>query len=466
MNEELIQKVKDNFESLVIYKVNSRNQEFTRLPRFIAEYFIMRYNPDGLLTIENKEKISKIIKELYPEPSYKNKILSDLIQNNTVEILGDFRVKTSLKDSTYHFQIPVLNIMNGRVSDKIVLNNENLLINGLWGIVELRYLENKVRNITVIDFIPFQISNFSLDFIVNKRKFFTLEEWIDFLINSIGLKDEIYTLREKLLYLCRLIPLVENNCCILELGPKNTGKTFLFREVSYYSHIVSGGRISPPVLFFHAVYKEPGLLATKDVVVFDEISKIDLPKNDDTIGKLKDYLESGHYTRSGKEITSTTCLVLLGNIFVKKDSTPIEKKYLNALPKCMQDTAFIMRINGIIPGWEFKEIKSREKNLSDGYGLVGDYFCEYLHAMRKENFQSIIEEQVKLSNNFNIRDQKSVLRLASGLLKILRPDKQINEKLLRIIMDTAIEFRQHVIDQLYLFDPNEFPKKDLSYDLN
>ncbi len=467
MDDELIKKVKEHFEDLVIYKINSRKQEFNRIPRFIAEYFIMKFNPEGILTLENKEKISTIINELYPEPSYKHKLLSDLMIRKSIELLGEFKVRTHLATSSYHFQIPVLSVVSAKVVEEIVLENENLLINGMWGIAELQFIEGKEKaGILVTKFIPFQIPYFSLDFIINRREFFTLDEWIDILINTIGMKDEIFTRREKLLHLCRLISLVESNCCILELGPKNTGKTYFYREMSYYTQIISGGVISPAVLFYHGVYKEAGLLATKDVVVFDEISKIELSKKDETIGKLKDFLESGNFDRLGKKIRSTTSFVMLGNILLKKNSAPLEQKYLNALPVSMQDTAFIMRINAIIPGWEFKEIKKREESLSDGYGFVGDYFAEYLHFLRKENFQTIIEEYVSFSSNFNIRDQKSVLRVASGLLKILRPDKDVDEEILEVVMDLAIELRQYVIDQLHLFDPNEFAHKTLDYEIN
>ncbi len=452
MDIELEKKVKEYFQDLVIYKLNSRKQEFSRIPRFIAEYFIMKFNPEGLLTLENKNRISEVINKYYPEPSYKEKILSDILVHKSVEILGEFKVKTVLKDNSYHFQIPILNITNSKVLDEIVLNNQNLLISGMWGIAEIKYIEDKASNLLVTKFTPFQIPEFSLDFIIDRRDLFTLEEWVDLLINTIGLRDDIYTMREKLLYLCRLIPLVENNISMMELGPKNTGKTYFFREMSYYTHIISGGIISPAVLFFHGTYKEPGLLATKDVVIFDEISKIELPRKDETIGKLKDYLESGNFDRLGRKIRSQTSFVMLGNIFVKKDSTPLEKRYLNSLPESMQDTAFIMRINGIIPGWEFPEIKKREENLSNGYGFVGDYFCEFLHAFRRENFQTLIEEHVELSSDFNIRDQKAVLRTASGLLKILRPDKDFNEDLLKIIMDLAIELRQYIVEQIHLFD--------------
>jgi len=156
---------------------------------------------------------------------------------------------------------------------------------------------------------------------------------------------------------------------------------------------------------------------------------------------------------------------MIGKILVNSDSMPLEQKFLNILPKSMQDTTFLMRINGLILGWVFKEIKKRDENLYDGYGLVGDYYCEYFHALRKENFQTLIEEHIQLSSNFNIKDQKSVSRLASGLLKILRSDRQVNDALIIMVMDLAIEMRQYVVEKLHLFDLNEFPKKTLNYEL-
>jgi len=284
------------------------------------------------------------------------------------------------------------------------------------------------------------------------------------LINTIGLEPRVYSPRQKLILLTRLIPIVEGNTNMAEFGPRQTGKTYLYRNLSNYVRIISGGNITPAALFYNLRTRTPGELAVKDAVVFDEISKVKFSNPDEMMGKLKDYMESGHYERGTKKVVSDSSLVFMGNVAVEMASEgyiPIED-LTYVLPDAMRDSAFIDRIHGLIPGWELPKISQSKYHLSKEYGIASDYYAEALHAMRKETLTPLVSKHLELSDNFKIRDEKSVKRLLSGLIKLLFPDGAFNTQELRTITEIAVEYRQRVRDWLHKIAPGEFPKEKLS----
>jgi ATP-dependent Lon protease len=303
--------------------------------------------------------------------------------------------------------------------------------------------------------------------LVEARPYFSFEEWIDVLINTIGLEPRVYSPRQKLILLTRLIPIVEGNTNMAEFGPRQTGKTYLYRNLSNYVRIISGGNITPAALFYNLRTRTPGELAVKDAVVFDEISKVRFSNPDEMMGKIKDYMESGHYERGIKKVVSDSSLVFMGNVAVETTAEgyiPIED-LTYVLPESMRDSAFIDRIHGLIPGWELPKISQSKYHLSKEYGIASDYYAEALHTMRKETLAPLVSRHIELSDNFKIRDEKSVKRVVSGLIKLLFPDGSLNPTELRIIIDIAVEYRQRVRDWLHKIAPGEFPKEKLSVEV-
>jgi len=227
-------------------------------------------------------------------------------------------------------------------------------------------------SVIVSDFRPFQAPDIDPKILEEARECFTLDEWIKVLINTTGLDPTVYSIRQRLLLLSRLVPLVEGNVNIAESGPRQTGKTYLYRNVSSYAKIISGGSMSPAVLFYNLRTRVPGELAVKDAVVFDEISKVRFPNPDEMMGKLKDYMESGQYERGDKRVASDASLVFVGNVAVEAGDTgyvPVED-LTYVLPEPMRDSAFIDRVHGLVPGWELPKISQAKAHLSKGYGIV------------------------------------------------------------------------------------------------
>jgi hypothetical protein len=251
----------------------------------------------------------------------------------------------------------------------------------------------------------------------------------------------------------------------MEFGPKQTGKTYLYRNSSYYTRIFAGGNISAATLFYNIARRELGEMAAKDAIILDEISKVKFTNPDEMIGKLKDYMESGHYERGPKRASSTCSLMLMGNITVEQKETgyvPVED-FTYVLSKEMRDSALIDRIHGVVPGWELPKISMSTRHLSRGYGIASDYFCEIMHEMRKQDTAHVIDQEINLTGDYTIRDEKAVKRIASGLLKLLTPNNDVDNTEMKIIMDLATEYRGRVNDWLHILAPGEFPKKNLDY---
>jgi ATP-dependent Lon protease len=470
-NEELSNKVRRVFPGLTVNKEYSQSKEISKLPRFISEYLIAKNSDsDGTLSEDALKRISNFIYEYYPEHKDKEFIKYQAMHLGSVKVLDEFTVVTDVKYSTNNVLIPVMGLSDVRIKTGLLLEHENLLRGGMWGISKIVWdpetepkIPNHPRNLLVEEFVPFQVSRCDLQNFIDKREGFTTDEWIEFLINTMGLNPNMYNKDSKLTLLSRVIPLVEPNVNMVELGPKGTGKTFLLRNISYYSRIISGGNVSPAVLFYHLVTKTPGLIAVKDLVVFDEISKIRFNNPDEVMGKLKDYMESGNYERGGQQVHADSSVVLVGNLPIRQ-GRPRDKILFEVLPEPMRDTAFLDRMHGFVPGWDLPRIQKSDVHLSQDFGLVGDYFCEILHRFRSLDFQTILSSRLDFSPEVELRDEKAILKTASGLIKLVYPTFMFSESELKEILDIAVEYRQMIVDQLHLMDP-EFKDKQLSYSL-
>jgi len=225
--------------------------------------------------------------------------------------------------------------------------------------------------------------------------------------------------------------------------------------------------VSPATLFYNLRTHVPGELAVKDVVVFDEVSKVKFENSDEMMGKLKDYMESGQYERGDRRVSSDASLVFMGNVEVERDKT-VEESYVPVedltyvLPEPMRDSAFIDRVHGLIPGWELPKISQSKVHLAKGYGIASDYFSEAIHTMRKTSLTGEVSKYVEFSSEFKIRDEKAVKRIMSGLIKLLFPNMQFDKSELELVANIALEYRQRIRDWLHLLSPGEYPKEKLS----
>jgi len=470
--EELNAKLRYHFEGYVVNKGLSNRQDIKRVPKFVAEHLLTKISEesDPIVFNEKLMKVIEIVNTLYPEPKDKDKILDKIIiKKLSHKIIDEIKVEIDEKHEIRKAVIPSLNLRNVMISDEVVEKNEQLLSTGIWGLAGLRYcdpiVDDKGKPVTlpviVESFEPFHVANVDLKEFMEKREYFTLEEWMNVLINTIGLNPEVYTQKQKLILISRFIPLVENNVNLMEFGPRATGKTYFYRNISFYTRIISGGVVTPAQLFYNIARRTIGEIGLKDCIVFDEVAKVKFPHPEEMMGKLKDYMVDGHFERGPKKATSLCSLVFMGNIEVSGYVPAEDINY--ALPEFMRnDIAFLDRIHGVIPGWEVPKIKKSEIHLSKNYGFSIDYFSEILHELRKADFSPLIRSLVEL-NNVTIRDEIGVYRLASGLTKILFPNKQFEKNDLKMIMDFVIELRQKIADLLHRMAPGEFDKKRIGY---
>jgi ATP-dependent Lon protease len=346
-----------------------------------------------------------------------------------------------------------------------------LLSGGMWGTIELTYDETeihnkKIRPFKVVAFTPFQVSVINLDDYIEKRSAFDTEEWIDLLINSCGINPTRMTRRQKLLYLCRCVPLVENNCNLLELAPRETGKTYLYRNISYYAHVLSGGKATPAQLFVNLNSGKVGEVGTRDAVVFDEIANTDFSDPRAFVSIMQGYMQDAKFSRGKKELLAFGSLVFVGNIDVQ-GALPHEKYYhlFEPLPEFLQVLAFLDRLHAYLPGWELPKLTP--ESYAKDYGFITDYFCEIMHELRRIDLLSAIRDRFELVDAANMpqglsgRDHRAVLKTVSGLLKLLYPDGQLSEDELEEVLLLACELRQRVREQLHLMAPGEYDRVKL-----
>jgi len=462
---ELYNKVRRYFGDYAVDKRLAYELELAKLPRYVAEYLISEFISQGT---NWEDKLRKFVRDHYYEPEEKEVVKHRLVVDGVARIIDELRVVVDIESGTHVGVIQSLDIW-AEVPVEIVERNKATLVTGMWGLITLRRL-NEIKEVfgrpigaVVADFYPFQSPITDPKILEEARQYFTLDEWVEALINTIGLDPSVYSPRQRIVLLSRLVPVVEDNVNMAEFGPRQTGKTYLYRNVSNYVRIISGGTISPAALFYNLRTRVPGELAVKDLVVFDEVSKVRFPNPDEMMGKLKDYMESGMFERGDKKAVSDASLVFMGNIAVEttpEGYVPVED-LTYVLPQPMRDSAFIDRIHGLIPGWQLPKISQSKYHLSKGYGIASDYFAEALHLLRKESLSLSISKHLEFSENFKIRDEKSVKKITSGLAKILFPDESFNKNELKGIVESAVEYRQIIRDWLHKVDPGEFPKERL-----
>ncbi len=455
----LDQKARQVLGDKVVIKSLSASTSFSRLPRYVSEYLIAKYvKPDTWR--QNLEDIQAKIKELLPDQEHRELLKDKLLAKGEVILIDFVEVRVDLKQGQRVGKIQALGDSKVRVPANIPQEHPGLLLGGLWGTVRVKYApeEDRDQPNEIISFTPFQVGPPNVDEYRSFRKHFSKQEWIGLMLQSAGYSAGAFPdRRTQLLLLSRMVPLVERNVNMIELGPRQTGKTFLLRNLSPRVFTISGGKTTPANLFVNLQNKQTGILGTRQVVVFDEIAHTNFGDENETISTLKDYMESGHFSRGSLGFTSDAGIVFAGNLDVEGNLPhPKYVHLLEPLPKELIDTAFHDRIHGYLPGWEMPKITP--SSLTTGVGFVIDYFGEVLCRLREDSFADKVRS-VPLQAGVTRRDQVAVERIGSGLLKILYPDGNWTFEDLLEVVTFACELRQRVHNQLSILAPGEFKPK-------
>jgi ATP-dependent Lon protease len=470
-NRLLNEKIRRELEGLVILKPLTRwNEAYKEFPRFVLEYLVARYvSPEE--PVDGQRKIDRILSEHYTESSKKELIKSAIREKGQYTLLGQLTVRLEASRDHYWADVPALGESTVRVSQRVLKEyGDVLLTSGAWGTMGVEYdatyeIKGRKYPFYIKEFTPFQVTRLDLDDYVERRGRFSDEEWLDLLVQSIGFNPVHFDRRTKWLMMLRLVPFVESNYNLIELGPQQTGKTFTFRNTSSRAFVVSGGKATPATLFFHGATKRLGVVGTKHVVYFDEISKTKFDDADASISVFKDYMQTGVFTRLGQEFRASASIVLGGNIEVDLRAKRPSGRYdhlFSVLPEPLQDTAFLDRLHAYLPGWEMPVINP--ENYATGYGFMSDYLAEIFAELRRRNYLTHITAQASLPG-MNQRNQDSIRKTAAGLLKLLHPQHAAGEVpavLLKEILEFAVEMRKRVVDQLAVIKPAEF--RDISFE--
>jgi len=428
------------------------------IPTFVGEWILDRFAPDGVLTDDVQHSINQFVSEHLPRKDQKEAIKNRLAEGEQLTILDYFSAYVDLANNTRRVNISCID-EKGYVPVSLLDKYPNLLGGGLWGAGKLIYYPpdhesgHSAGAVWLQEFKPMQVARLDLDYYCEERTQFSLDEWRDLMITSMGSNPDVYTPRQKHLLLARLIPIVQGRTNIIELAPKGTGKSFIFQNLSRYVRVISGGKVSAPVLFYNLQTRTPGLLTQYDVVVFDEAQTISFDNPGEVIGILKDYLESGRYSRGDKLVTDDTAIVILGNIPLDSAGKPSQPVVFYNLPPFLQETAFIDRFHGIIPGWEIPRVTVDTP--ARGVGFKADFFGEVLHGLRDcPGYDDYVSTHMTLRGTEDMRDTKAIRRLAAGFLRLLFPDINVRrEEFQRYCIDPSVELRQAVRDQLSKMDP-------------
>jgi len=464
--ETFEQKTVDVFSEIVINKsfVHKAGFGSRAIPTYVREWIISHYLDESAeLTETARQKIAGFVQKYVPDKSQKETIKNQLFEQMEVQFLDNFSVYVNLEKGDRYLNIPFLDENAAFAIPQIVQDNEMLLSSGLWGVGKLYYVpkndDNPRGQIWMREFRPFQLANMDLEYFRECRKSFSTQEWIDFLISSMGFNDKLYTQRQKILLVCRLIPMVEPRYNLVELAPKGTGKSFVFENMSRYVAVRSGA-ISPAVLFFNDSRKTPGLITRYDSVVIDEAQKVKADTSGELTALLKSYLEAGRFARgSASSINAEAGLVMLANIDLDQNKRPLNEQVglFRVFPNFLRETAFIDRFSGLLPGWDLPRIS--KDTPSKTMGLKGDIFGEILHSLRSDiSYRDYVKTNMELQNCDDMRDSKAVEAGAAGLLKILFPDQDpTEEEFYLYCANPALELRQRVRDELCKLDREYVP---------
>lgn len=456
----------EHFSGKVVRKdLTKLIKEGANVPVYVLEYLLGMYcASDDEATIQSGLiSVKRILAENYVRPDEAEKVKSKIRESGSYKVIDKVTVKLNEKRDVYEALLSNLGVKNAEISDTFVRDFEKLLVGGIWCIVTLQYQfeENqKGSPFAVTDLKPIQMPNMDMAGLFEARRAFTADEWIDALIRSTGMEPSHFKDRVKWHLLARMIPLVENNYNFCELGPRGTGKSHIYKEISPNSILVSGGQTTVANLFYNMSSRKVGLVGLWDTVAFDEVAGINF-KDHDGVQIMKDYMASGSFSRGRESINANASMVFIGNINQSVESLVKTSHLLAPFPEVMIDSAFFDRFHAYVPGWEIP--KMRPEFFTNQYGLIVDYLAEYLREMRKWNFADAIDKWFKLGNNLNQRDTIAVRRTVSGLLKLVCPHGEYEKEIVRKCLEYALEVRRRVKEQLKKIGGMEFYDVHFSY---
>lgn len=446
--EELIQK---SFPDVCIDKSLTQRVSLggRAVPQFVLDWLVSRHTENGIV---DQEKIKLFLSRHLPDKSYKNILLKQLMDGEILKILDSYSVEVDIKKGRKIVSIPSLD-KTGFIKDEILENHKSLLLGNVWGsgTLTLRQSENDENEIWMEDFKPMQTAIVDVDYFIEQRKYFTLEQWREMLVRSMGYNPEAYSPKQQLWLITRLIPLVQPRVNLVELAPKGTGKSFVFSQLSRYAWLISGGIVTRAKLFYEMTSKTYGVITRYDTVILDEVQTIRFKDPEEIIGALKGYLENGEFRVMNVSATSEASFVMLANIVIGTDGRPLLENYFDALPYFLQETAFIDRLHGLLPGWELPRIE--KQMIGNGIALKADYFSSVLHTLRKRGeFSNYFREHTYTDGD--LRDINAVERICSGYLKLLFPDLNLlnKEHFIEYCLNPARQLRSIIRQQLSIRD--------------
>ena len=461
-------KLRENFDGKIVRKdLTKKIKEGANVPVYVLEFLLGQYcGSDDEETIEaGVESVKRILSNNFVRPDEAQKVLSVLRHNGSYTVIDMVTVRLNIKTDSYEAEFSNLGLRGIPIDDEYPEKYDRLLAGGIWCIIQLEYdfieEDKNASPIHVRKLTPIQMPHVDMDSLKAGRKAFTKDEWIDVLLRSIGMEPDELNVREKWLLLARMIPLVENNFNLCELGPRSTGKSHLYKEISPNSILVSGGQTTVANLFYNMGRKTVGLVGLWDCVAFDEVAGINF-KDKDGIQIMKDYMASGSFARGKEEKAASASMVFVGNINQSVDVLLKTSSLFDPFPPEMgTDTAFLDRMHCYIPGWEIP--KFRPEHFTDDYGFITDYLSEFIRELRKEQYGDALDKYFHLGRNLNQRDTIAVRKMVGGFLKLLYPDGEFDKEQLEEILKLALEMRRRVKEQLKKLGGMEFYDVNFSY---
>lgn len=481
------EKLRCSFDGKIVRKdLTKKLKEGANVPIYVLEFLLGQYcsSDDPNIVESGVDNVKRILADNFVRPDESEKTLSKLRQKGTYTIIDKITVSLNLKYDEYIAEFSNLGITGVPVDESYVEQFDRLLCGGIWCIVQLEYnrdeddeenslsigftatpRKNKGKSIqsliSIIRLTPIQMPHIEISELKRGRNCFTKDEWMDVLLRSVGMEPDELSVREKWLLLTRMIPLVVNNFNLCELGPRSTGKSHIYKEISPNSILVSGGQTTVANLFYNMGRKTVGLVGLWDCVAFDEVAGIHF-KDKDGVQIMKDYMASGSFARGKEEKAASASMVFVGNINQSVDVLLKTSSLFDPFPPEMgTDTAFLDRMHCYIPGWEIT--KFRPEHFTNDYGFITDYLAEFIRELRKEQYGDALDKYFRLGKNLNQRDTIAVRKMVDGYLKLLYPNGEFTKEDVEEILVLSLEMRRRVKEQLKKLGGMEFYDVNFSY---
>ena len=478
------EKLRQNFDGKIVRKdLTKRIKEGANVPVYVLEFLLGQYcsSDDDAIIEKGVQNVKHILADNFVRPDEAQKILSQLRKKGSHTIIDMVTVHLDIKKDCFFAEFSNLGLSNVPITDDYPEKFDRLLCGGIWCIVQLEYesegdstfgmedfdseprqkKQKDISPISIRKLTPIQMPHIDIEEVRAGRKAFTQDEWMDVMLRSCGYEPEQLNQREKWLLLARMLPLVENNFNLCELGPRSTGKSHIYKEISPNSILVSGGQTTVANLFYNMGRKTVGLVGLWDCVAFDEVAGIKF-KDKDGIQIMKDYMASGSFARGKEEKAASASMVFVGNINQSVDVLLKTSSLFDPFPPEMgTDTAFLDRLHCYIPGWEIP--KFRPEHFTNDYGFITDYLAEFIRELRKEQYGDALDKYFRLGKNLNQRDMIAVRKIVGGYVKLLYPDGEFTKEQLEEILVFALEMRRRVKEQLKKLGGMEFYDVNFSY---